>query len=336
MRKKFQEGGEVEDDQSPPRQPSLIERMAGAARRDPILGPISRGVGALRRATRPKRVEELEQRMRKRSKRTTDDEDEGPEEIQNIRKGGPVKAKYAEGGMVEIEIKVGGGGKHKMPDGSMMEDSEHEAEEYRKGGRIRKYAEGGEVGEADRPEERGPVGLTYNQYLRALRAAKEREEENKPASLRAEQAMLNLKKATRGPGAGGPERLAREAAETETARRGRVASAQRSQQVFEKALEREGARIGQRRDPTRVEDNGYKKGGMVKPKAPAKKMAKGGVTNKKFIQQAIKKPGALRAQLGVKAGQNIPAKKLATAAKAPGKLGQRARFAQTLAKMRKK
>jgi hypothetical protein len=74
----------------------------------------------------------------------------------------------------------------------------------------------------------------------------------------------------------------------------------------------------------------YKKGGRVK------KMAKGGATGGKFIQKAIKKPGALRTQLGAKPGQKIPAKKLAAAAKAPGKLGQRARFAQTLAKMRKK
>lgn len=56
--------------------------------------------------------------------------------------------------------------------------------------------------------------------------------------------------------------------------------------------------------------------------------AKGGST--KFIQKAIKKPGALRASLGAKKGEPIPAKKLAKAAKAPGKLGQRARFAQLL------
>jgi len=55
--------------------------------------------------------------------------------------------------------------------------------------------------------------------------------------------------------------------------------------------------------------------------------AKGGKLN---IAKAIKKPGALRAELGVKAGQKIPAKTLAKAAKAPGKLGQRARFAQLL------
>jgi hypothetical protein len=55
----------------------------------------------------------------------------------------------------------------------------------------------------------------------------------------------------------------------------------------------------------------------------------------KWIQKAIKKPGALRAELGVKAGKPIPAKKLAAAAKKPGKIGQRARLAQTLKGMKK-
>lgn len=55
--------------------------------------------------------------------------------------------------------------------------------------------------------------------------------------------------------------------------------------------------------------------------------AKGG---KLDISKAIKKPGALRSALGAKKGEPIPAKKLAKAAKAPGKLGQRARFAQVL------
>ena len=49
-----------------------------------------------------------------------------------------------------------------------------------------------------------------------------------------------------------------------------------------------------------------------------------------WIQKAIKKPGALRSSLGVKAGKNIPAKKLNVAAKKKGKLGQRARLAKTL------
>lgn len=49
-----------------------------------------------------------------------------------------------------------------------------------------------------------------------------------------------------------------------------------------------------------------------------------------WIAGAIKKPGALHKELGVPAGKKIPAKKLAAAAKKGGKLGQRARFAQTL------
>ena len=55
----------------------------------------------------------------------------------------------------------------------------------------------------------------------------------------------------------------------------------------------------------------------------------------KWIQGAIKKPGALRKSLGVKSGEKIPAKKLSAAAKKPGKLGQRARLAQTLKKLKK-
>ena len=56
---------------------------------------------------------------------------------------------------------------------------------------------------------------------------------------------------------------------------------------------------------------------------------------KNWIAGAVKKPGALRKELHVKAGEKIPAKKLATAAKAPGKLGQRARLAETFKKMKK-
>ncbi len=52
-----------------------------------------------------------------------------------------------------------------------------------------------------------------------------------------------------------------------------------------------------------------------------------------WIKKAIKKPGALRKSLGVKKGKKIPAKALAKAAKKKGKLGQRARLAQTLRKM---
>ena len=39
--------------------------------------------------------------------------------------------------------------------------------------------------------------------------------------------------------------------------------------------------------------------------------------------------------LGIKSGEKIPAKKLAKAAKAPGKMGQRARLAQTLKGLKK-
>ena len=82
-----------------------------------------------------------------------------------------------------------------------------------------------------------------------------------------------------------------------------------------KASKMPGKKIIKRKDkPQDVEM--YAKGGA----------AKGG----KFIQKAIKKPGALHEQMGVPKGKKIPAKALAKAAKAPGKLGQRARFAQLL------
>lgn len=42
------------------------------------------------------------------------------------------------------------------------------------------------------------------------------------------------------------------------------------------------------------------------------------------------KPGALHRQLGIPEGESIPDSKLAEAAKAGGKLGQRARLAETL------
>jgi hypothetical protein len=55
----------------------------------------------------------------------------------------------------------------------------------------------------------------------------------------------------------------------------------------------------------------------------------------KWIQNAIKKPGALRAELGAKPGKPIPAKKLAAAAKKPGVEGKRARLAETLKGLKK-
>lgn len=62
----------------------------------------------------------------------------------------------------------------------------------------------------------------------------------------------------------------------------------------------------------------------------------GAVKSDKWIQKAIKKPGALRSALGAKEEKPIPAKKLAEAAKKPGKMGQRARLAQTLKGLKKK
>jgi len=52
--------------------------------------------------------------------------------------------------------------------------------------------------------------------------------------------------------------------------------------------------------------------------------------SEKWIQKAVKKPGALHKQLGVPADKKIPAKMLNKAAKAPEKLSQRARLAKTL------
>ena len=54
------------------------------------------------------------------------------------------------------------------------------------------------------------------------------------------------------------------------------------------------------------------------------------MATKNWIKDAIKKPGALRKELGAKKGEPIPAKKLAAAAKKPGVEGKRARLAETL------
>lgn len=72
------------------------------------------------------------------------------------------------------------------------------------------------------------------------------------------------------------------------------------------------ARVLQRKDGAQFET--FKKGG--------------------WIADAVKKPGALHEQMGVPQGKKIPAAALAKAAKAPGKLGQRARLAQTFKKMK--
>lgn len=55
----------------------------------------------------------------------------------------------------------------------------------------------------------------------------------------------------------------------------------------------------------------------------------------KWIQKAIKRPGALHRELGVPAGKKIPAKKLARATHSKNpKLRRRANLAKTLKRMR--
>jgi hypothetical protein len=58
---------------------------------------------------------------------------------------------------------------------------------------------------------------------------------------------------------------------------------------------------------------------------------------KDWIKGAIKHPGALHKELGVKQGEKIPAKKLAKAAKSGSpKEKRQVALAKTLSKMRKK
>jgi hypothetical protein len=54
------------------------------------------------------------------------------------------------------------------------------------------------------------------------------------------------------------------------------------------------------------------------------------MATKNWIASAIKKPGSLKKALGVAADKKIPAAKLAAATKKPGKMGKRARLAETL------
>ena len=82
--------------------------------------------------------------------------------------------------------------------------------------------------------------------------------------------------------------------------------------------------------PVNARQGGYAKGSAEGSVIP---MKDGG---KLDIQKAIKKPGSLRKSLGVKKGEIIPKSKLNKAAKKGGKLGQRARFAKTLSKIRNK
>jgi len=75
---------------------------------------------------------------------------------------------------------------------------------------------------------------------------------------------------------------------------------------------------------------------MINRSSIRQEIMKPGKKKKLNIKKAIKKPGALRKSLGIKKGKTIPKSVLNKAAKAPGKLGQRARFAKTLKKLRKK
>ena len=59
------------------------------------------------------------------------------------------------------------------------------------------------------------------------------------------------------------------------------------------------------------------------------------MATKNWIKDAIKKPGALKASLGVATDKKIPSSKLAAAAKKPGKMGKRARLAETLKGLKK-
>jgi hypothetical protein len=60
------------------------------------------------------------------------------------------------------------------------------------------------------------------------------------------------------------------------------------------------------------------------------------MAKEKWIQEAIKKPGALHKELGVKKGEKIPEKKLKAAKKKGGKIGKRAHLAETLKSFHKK
>jgi hypothetical protein len=59
------------------------------------------------------------------------------------------------------------------------------------------------------------------------------------------------------------------------------------------------------------------------------------MAKKNWIKAAIGKPGALHEEMGVPKGKKIPKAKLAKAAKKGGKIGKRARLAETLSHLNK-
>ena len=80
----------------------------------------------------------------------------------------------------------------------------------------------------------------------------------------------------------------------------------------------------------------YRGGGVVKDgRGMGVALKSGGSTDKKWIQKAKIKKGALRSQMGIKKGKKIPVSRLKAAAKKGGKLGKRANLALTFRKMRK-
>ena len=54
-----------------------------------------------------------------------------------------------------------------------------------------------------------------------------------------------------------------------------------------------------------------------------------------WIKGAVKHRGSLHREMGIPQGQKIPAKKLATDARKGGKLGERARLAETFKGLRR-
>ena len=75
---------------------------------------------------------------------------------------------------------------------------------------------------------------------------------------------------------------------------------------------------------------------MKKRKIVSKPIGSGKKLQKNWIAGAIKHPGALHRQMGIKQGTKIPAGRLASATHKPGVEGRRARLAETLRGLHKK
>lgn len=101
-----------------------------------------------------------------------------------------------------------------------------------------------------------------------------------------------------------------------------------------------GARQGRDLANKKKSKSGASKQQVIAHKAkPKKKMQDGAEPSykkKNWIAGAIKRPGALHREMGVAQGKKIPQGKLAAAANRGGKLGQRARLAETLEGMHAK